>query len=197
MDIVTMILVLTPSILMLLVLFFFLWRYDKLIIKNMKQFSDQLDSVMKMNVLQQETFIKMMRNAEVQKLVVPIRLQAYERLLLYLERIQVDGLVMRVSQVGMSSLQLQSALIRTIREEFEHNISQQLYVTDEAWEQIKEARERIVQLINIASKQVESGDNSTKLVSLLFDYSSELAEYQITNQIQVLKDEMRKHLDTL
>ncbi|MDD4847935.1 MAG: hypothetical protein PHR53_04120 [Bacteroidales bacterium] len=197
MDTITLILVLTPSILMLLVLFFFLWRYDRLIMKNAQQFSDQLDSVMKMNILQQESFTKLMRNAEVQKLVVPIRLQAYERLLLYLERIQIEGLVMRVSQIGMNTLQLQSALIRTIREEFEHNISQQLYVTDVAWEQVKEARERIVQLINIASKQVENEDESMKLVSQLFDYSSEMAEYQISQQVQTLKDEMRKHLDTL
>lgn len=197
MDTTTIILVLTPSILMLLVLFFFLWRYDRLIIKNSKQFADQLDNLMKISVIQQESFTKLMRNTEVQKLVVPIRLQAYERLLLYLERIQMEGLVMRVSIPGMSLMQLQSALGHSIREEFEHNIAQQLYVTDLAWQQVQIAREKMLQLINVASKQTKNDDESTKLVSILFDYSAELEEFQITNQIQVLKDEMRKHLDTL
>lgn len=197
MDTTTIILVLTPSILMLLVLFFFLWRYDRLIIKNSKQFADQLDNLMKISIIQQESFTKLMRNTEVQKLVVPIRLQAYERLLLYLERIQIEGLVMRVSIPGMSLMQLQSALGHSIREEFEHNIAQQLYVTDLAWQQVQIAREKMLQLINVASKQTKNDDESTKLVSILFDYSAELEEFQITNQIQVLKDEMRKHLDTL
>lgn len=197
MDTTTLILLLTPSILMLLVLFFFLWRYDKLIFKNSKQFADQLGNLMKMSVIQQESFTKLMRNTEVQKLVIPIRLQAYERLLLFLERIQIEGLVMRISKPGMNVFQLHSALGHTIREEFEHNISQQLYVTDLAWQQVQVGREKIIQLINAASKQVKSDDESTKLVSFLFDYSAELEKFQIIDQIQVLKDEMRKHLDTL
>jgi hypothetical protein len=85
---------------------------------------------------------------QAQKLLLPVRLQAYERMVLFLERIQPAGLVTRLIGQGDSAGQFQMLLIRTIREEFEHNLSQQLYVSEPAWQMVKGAREEVVQLIN-------------------------------------------------
>jgi hypothetical protein len=88
------------------------------------------------------------KKSQAQKLLLPVRLQAYERLVLFLERIQPSGLVTRLIGQGDSVSQFQMLLIRTIREEFEHNLSQQLYVSESAWQMVKAAREEVVQLIN-------------------------------------------------
>jgi hypothetical protein len=82
------------------------------------------------------------------KTVTPVRLQAYERIVLFLERISPESLIMRTARPGMTAQQLHSALITGVRSEYEHNLSQQIYMTGEAWEMVKNARGTVVQLIN-------------------------------------------------
>src|SRR5664280_2340373 len=61
--------------------------------------------------------------------VTPIKLQAYERIVLFLERISLESLLVRVSSADMTAKQLHSALLNAIRSEFEHNLSQQIYLS--------------------------------------------------------------------
>ncbi|OFX24930.1 MAG: hypothetical protein A2033_14805 [Bacteroidetes bacterium GWA2_31_9] len=86
-----------------------------------------------------------------QKLITPVRLQAYERLTLLLERISPESLIMRCQSQGMTVKQLQSDLLSVIRAEFDHNLSQQIYVSPQTWEIIKSTRENIVKLVNSCS----------------------------------------------
>ena len=64
--------------------------------------------------------------------VTPLKLQAYERIVLFLERISLESMLLRTSKPGMSAMQLHSALLSTIRSEFEHNLSQQIYMSPKA-----------------------------------------------------------------
>jgi hypothetical protein len=86
-----------------------------------------------------------MKNAEV---VLPIRLQAYERICLLLERLTPSNMLVRVSSAGMSARDYQHALLTEIRNEFNHNVSQQIYMSDQAWGMVKRAKEDVVTLIN-------------------------------------------------
>ncbi|MFN8258722.1 MAG: hypothetical protein U0W24_23740 [Bacteroidales bacterium] len=89
-----------------------------------------------------------------QKTITPVRMQAYERIIMFLERISPAGLISRVQESGMSAKHLQIVLLQQIRAEFEHNISQQLYITDESWELVKSSKENLIRLINVASKEM-------------------------------------------
>ncbi len=80
--------------------------------------------------------------------VIPIKLQAYERIVLFLERISLESMLVRVSDPSMSATQLHSALLTTIRSEFEHNLSQQIYMSPQAWEVVRNARSNMIKLIN-------------------------------------------------
>jgi len=80
--------------------------------------------------------------------VTPIKLQAYERIVLFLERISLESMLVRVSSPGMSASQLHSALVTTIRSEFEHNLSQQIYMSPQAWEVVRNARSSMIKIIN-------------------------------------------------
>ncbi|MEZ5014071.1 MAG: hypothetical protein R2794_07255 [Chitinophagales bacterium] len=79
---------------------------------------------------------------------MPIRLQAYERLTLFLERISLNNLLPRVRKQEMTVAEFRSALISNIRMEYEHNLSQQVYVSTDAWGMIRVTKEEIISMIN-------------------------------------------------
>ena len=82
------------------------------------------------------------------KTITPVKLQVYERIVLLLERITPEALILRVSKPDLTAQQLHAILISTIRSEFEHNLSQQIYMSNEAWEMVKNARGTVVRIIN-------------------------------------------------
>ncbi len=94
-----------------------------------------------------------------QQNTLPIRLQAYERMALFLERIAIPNLVVRVSPKSSNKNDYENLLIRTIENEFEHNLSQQIYLSDECWNIIKAAKSATIQTIRkIALSEVDSAD---------------------------------------
>jgi len=109
-----------------------------------------------------------------QKNTLPIRLQAYERMALFLERISITSLVVRVAPKSADKAEYESLLIRTIENEFEHNLSQQIYMTDECWNVIKAAKNATIQAIRkSAVSEAESADRLREdLLSDTMDKSS-------------------------
>jgi hypothetical protein len=79
---------------------------------------------------------------------LPIRLQAYERLTLFVERISLNNMLPRVRRQEMNVSAFRTALINNIRQEYEHNLSQQVYVSVEAWNMIRAAKEETISIIN-------------------------------------------------
>lgn len=88
---------------------------------------------------------------DLQKDAFPIRLQAYERMALFLERISPAKLLIRVQPTSSNKEDYESLLIANIEQEFEHNLSQQIYVTDECWSIINAAKNATIQMIRKAS----------------------------------------------
>lgn len=94
-----------------------------------------------------------------QKNTLPIRLQAYERMALFLERIAIPNLVVRIKPNSTNKDEYERLLIRTIENEFEHNLSQQIYMSDECWSIIKTAKSATIQAIRSAGmSQSETSD---------------------------------------
>ena len=77
-----------------------------------------------------------------------LQLQAYERLILLTDRISLPNLIQRVHQSDLSAREMQSLLIHSIRQEFEHNITQQIYVSAEAWDAVRNYKEQNLLIIN-------------------------------------------------
>ncbi|APA65681.1 MAG: hypothetical protein ABJO28_08380 [Maribacter dokdonensis] len=86
-----------------------------------------------------------------QKDTLPVRLQAYERMALFLERIAIPSLVVRVSPQSDDKNAYENLLIKSIETEFDHNLSQQIYMTDECWNVIKAAKSATIQMIRKAA----------------------------------------------
>ncbi|MFD2586676.1 hypothetical protein ACFSQJ_07020 [Croceitalea marina] len=96
-----------------------------------------------------------------QKDTLPVRLQAYERMALYLERIAVNSLVVRVAPQSQNKNDYENLLIKNVEDEFDHNLSQQIYMTDECWNIIKAAKSATIQIIRSAA--MSESDSADKL----------------------------------
>ncbi len=105
-----------------------------------------------------------------QKIVLPIRLQAYERLILFLERINPNSSLSRVRKPGMTSSDLQLALVQNIRSEYEHNMAQQLYVSEDAWQLIKTVKEEMIKFYNLLGSKVPKDASELDYSRAIFDY---------------------------
>lgn len=128
------------------------------------------------------------------KVTLPIRLQAYERLILLLERISPESIIVRVNKRDMLASDLQAALLGTIRAEWEHNLSQQLYVSNEAWEMVRNAKENIVKLINISSDRVNPNETALVLSQKILETMVELDTNPVSYAVDFLKKEVKEIL---
>ncbi len=93
---------------------------------------------------------------------MPLRLQAYERMVIFLERISPSKLMIRITPTSSDKDSYESLLIESIEQEFEHNLSQQIYITDDCWNIICAAKNATIQLIRKASL-LERTDSANKL----------------------------------
>ncbi len=109
---------------------------------------------------------------ENQKQALPLRLQAYERMALFLERINPSKLLIRVAPLSTNKEEYQNLIIRHIDQEFEHNLTQQVYISDECWTMIITAKNTIIQNIRKAT-----ADDSVKT-------ADELREKILSNLLQ-------------
>jgi predicted O-linked N-acetylglucosamine transferase (SPINDLY family) len=136
------------------------------------------------------------RNLEInlanQKTILPLRLQAYERICMLLERISPESMIMRVNQPNMKAQQLQNELINTIRAEFDHNLSQQVYISHEAWEMVKKARANIIQLINTASEQIKPDASSITLSKKILELVMEHNISPVGPALNFIKKEVQE-----
>lgn len=99
---------------------------------------------------------------DIQVNTLPIRLQAYERMALFCERISPNKLIIRVNPLSSDKDSYESLLIATIEQEFEHNLSQQIYLSDECWNIITASKNATIQLIRKASLS-DKTDSADKL----------------------------------
>ncbi|HPD94818.1 MAG: hypothetical protein H6537_11455 [Bacteroidales bacterium] len=128
------------------------------------------------------------------KITLPLKLQAYERLILFLERISPESIIIRVTQKGMLASDLHTAILANIRAEWEHNLSQQLYVSNEAWEMVKNAKENITKLINICSDKIVANDSALDLSQTILETYSSLDVNPTNLAIDFLKKEVKDFL---
>ncbi len=106
-----------------------------------------------------------------QEVVIPVRLQAYERICLLLERISPTNLLSRINNSELNAIEFQHILINEVREEFNHNLSQQVYMSSEAWSQVQTAVEDVISLINEAGGSLEGEEKSLALAKKIIDLS--------------------------
>ena len=109
-----------------------------------------------------------------QATITPLKLQAYERIVIFLERMNPNSLVIRTNKNNMNARQLHTELVNAIKTEYEHNLSQQIYMSAGAWEMVKNAKEELTKLINISSSKVPSDAPSSELAIMILNIAANL-----------------------
>jgi len=148
--------------------------------------------VLRSMVRAQEDQRKMELVLENQRLITPVRLQAYERLVLFLERISPESLVMRLNRPGITVQQLHQEMLTTIRNEYEHNLSQQLYVSVAAWEVVRNARGQILKLINTTYEEFKPDAPAIDFSKRLFEKLVDIEKVPTQTAIDYLKNEVSR-----
>ena len=123
--------------------------------------------------------------------ITPLKIQAFERIVIYLERINPNSLVVRVNKNGMSARQLHQELVAAVKTEYEHNLSQQIYLSSGAWELVKTSKEEIIQLVNISSSKVPSDANSSELAMMILNITANLGK-KLPNDVAI--DYLKKEI---
>ncbi len=123
------------------------------------------------------------------ELVNPLRIQAYERMILFLERISPTSLVMRLHQSGISAQMLHAELLKAIRSEYEHNMSQQIYLSIKTWEMIKVSKEETIKLINMTINKMPDHASGLNFGEALIQIASQIKKLPTEVGIDYLKKE--------
>jgi hypothetical protein len=122
------------------------------------------------------------------------RLQACERLILLMERINPTELVLRHTNRSGTVADLQLFLLNTVREETAHNYAQQLYVSNEVWSQVMAARNTVMNLINQSAGALKPGDAAVTLSKKIIDNTALLDPSPTLNAIKAIKAEARRNI---
>jgi len=129
---------------------------------------------------------------ENQKQSLPIRLQAYERMALFLERINPSKLVLRITSVNNDNIAYSQSLINTIEQEFEHNLSQQIYISEKCWSIIMSAKNATILIIQKTAEEesvTTAQDLREAIIKRILNSSA-----PSTTALAFIKDEVRNFI---
>jgi hypothetical protein len=124
--------------------------------------------------------------------ILPARLQAYERVTLLLERISPQNLLIRLSDASYSARDFQKLLLDEIRNEYNHNVSQQVYMSEEVWSLVKNAKEDLTMLINDAASYMTPESKSIDLSRKIFEIALEKKIDPLGHALSEVKKEIQQ-----
>ncbi len=130
-----------------------------------------------------------MKSAET---ILPIRLQAYERVCLLLERVSPSNIVPRLNDNSFNAAVFKQRLTMEIREELNHNLSQQVYMSDQAWAVTKSAIDDLIAIINASAGTVDPEAKGIELAKEIFERYGSLEQDPIVSALTIVKSEIRQ-----
>ena len=168
--IVTAILALVPSAAIIIIVHLF---FKKQLTKDVTQVSRELKK-------------------ERQSYFLGPRVEAYQRIILLMERINPHSLIMRTYDPKKTAKEFQGNLLTAIRSEFDHNVAQQMFISLQGWEMVKKSKEETIKIINLAAKQLEENASATDLSTKIFELIAEIGDLPTEITVNQLKQEFQK-----
>ncbi|MBC7828770.1 MAG: hypothetical protein H7122_13555 [Chitinophagaceae bacterium] len=124
---------------------------------------------------------------------LPLQLQAYERLILLVDRIALPSVISRSNQPGIELRDMQFLLVNAIKQEYEHNVTQQIYVSNEAWEAVRNLKEQNIHVINQVASFLPPEASGTDLNKHLLEMIVNNPKVSLHNVVsEVLSYEAKK-----
>ncbi len=129
---------------------------------------------------------------ERQAYFLPSRVEAYQRAVLLMERIHPSSLVMRIHNPGLPAKVMQADLLKSIREEYDHNVAQQIFISPAAWAMVKQSKEETIKIINIAGNQMTATSMGMDLSAKIFELVAEIGQLPTEITVEHLKKELQE-----
>jgi hypothetical protein len=129
-----------------------------------------------------------------QNVITPIRLRAYERLMLLIERTHPEKLMLNTYKPAMTVLELQTAFTASLRQEFAHNTAQQIYVSAELWDTISKVEQTLLKLINLVAAKCEPTADGIVLAQGVISIYDQQETNPTNYASQMLKQEVQMNL---
>ncbi len=129
---------------------------------------------------------------ERQTFFLPNRVEAYQRAVLLMDRISPNSLVMRMHNPGLPAKMMQTELLKSIREEFDHNVAQQIFISPKAWEMVRNSKEEIIKIIHVAGEQMTETSMAMDLSAKIFEITAEVGTLPTEITIEFLKRELQE-----
>ncbi|MBB6500907.1 hypothetical protein [Pedobacter cryoconitis] len=122
---------------------------------------------------------------EQQQHLLPLRLQAHERMIVFVERLNPSNLFIRLHQPGMTAKELQSLVLNEIRSEYQHNVTQQLYVSTSAWNVVRKLKEDTIAMLNNAVAGLPAGASGVELSRKVLEHMASVNDnpYDLTLEL--------------
>lgn len=124
--------------------------------------------------------------------VLPNRLHAYERMTLFLERMSPQNLLVRLNTGTMPAREFHQLLLAEVRNEYNHNVSQQVYISEDVWELIKNAKEDLIVTINDSASELAQEATSLDLAKKIFEKTIQKTVDPLAHALSELKREIQR-----
>lgn len=148
-----------------------------------------MDRFLHLYLVQQKQQSKSEGHSKAQETALPLRLQAYERLALLCERTDLPNLLLRIQPENMMVREYQIVLLLALQKEYEHNITQQIYVSNTLWNIVRVAREDTVELIQYAAGQLAPTDPGKKLADTILLYHQQRGTSAQSKALEAIRQE--------
>ncbi|MBK9593749.1 MAG: hypothetical protein IPO32_20450 [Crocinitomicaceae bacterium] len=129
---------------------------------------------------------------ENKKLYFPMQVDAYQRIVLFLERISPNNMVMRLNNPALPARVFQQILLDNIRSEYEHNLAQQIFISQDAWHLAKNSKDETIKIINMAATNLPPTAMCLDLSRAIFEITAQLNNQPTDRAIMYLKGELNK-----
>jgi len=127
-----------------------------------------------------------------QEFFLPSRLDAYQRSVLFLERIHPTSLILRVHNPSLNATLFQAELVKAVRSEFEHNLAQQIFISASTWDIIRNSKDEVIKLIHMAGSQMSDTSTSTDLSEKIFETITKIEDFPTGIAVKIVKKEFQE-----
>ena len=137
-------------------------------------------------------FKSLAANKDNRTALFPLRLQAHERLIVFVERINPSNLLVRLHQQGIGIKELQNLVLTEIKAEYQHNITQQLYVDTVSWNVVRKLKDDTIAMINNVVQGLPETASGVDLSKKVLQHMSGIAENPYELTIDLLKKDIHQ-----
>lgn len=123
---------------------------------------------------------------------LPLRLQAYERMVLYVERVNPTSMLIRLGSTDYSASELQTLVVSEIREEYQHNVTQQIYVSSRAWGIVRRVKDDTISIVTNAVKGLPEGASGLDLSRVILLHLNQLEDNPYDIALAIIRQDMEE-----